>query len=196
MDKCSETIIVNGTTMLLSDYRKMKRSQSTIVKPKKKEVVVSEVKILSSDIQYMVGKVKLIKSLYAYYDHAYKQWGNIGKRIINLREIRKPFVMFRVKVREMSHTMDMIVEESKRNKKSVYQLIRKLAYQLDDVKNCMEDLFKGIQESCVVQRFAYHECISGNHKRLGLKVLMSRSMSAQQELNKIINSFQIMADKL
>lgn len=193
MEKCSETIIVNGVTMLLVDYRKLKRSQLDI-KPKKKVIVVSEVKILSSDIQYMVGKIRLIKSLYAYYDNAYRQWGNIGKRVINLREIRKPFVMYRAKVREMSHTMDMIVEESKRNKKSVYELIRKLGYQIDDIRICMDELFKGINESCVIQRFYNHECICGCKKRLGLKMLMSRSLSAQKDLTQLISNLQIMAD--
>ena len=193
MDKCSETIIVNGVTMLLADYRKLKRSQLNI-KPKKKVVVISEVKILSSDIQYMVNKIRLIKSLYAYYDNAYRQWGNIGKRVLNLREIRKPFVMYRAKVREMSHTMDLIVSESKKNKKSVYELIRKLGYQIDDIRICMDELFDGINKSCVIQRFYNHECICGSSKRLGLKMLMSRSLSAQKELTQLIANLQIISN--
>ena len=40
-----------------------------------------------------------LKSLSAYYDHAYKQWGTIGQTILNLKEIRPTFVSYRVKVR-------------------------------------------------------------------------------------------------
>ena len=191
----AEYIIVNGVRMSKNDYKKVikeKRSKLNIKKPKK---VLTEINLLPSDIKEMMKKVKLIKSLSAYYDNGYKQWGTIAKRIINLDEIRKPFVLYRIKAREIQKTMEEISAISKKNDKSVYQYIRKLSYQLDDIRTQMDLLFKGVSESGIAYRYKDHECINGSGRRLGLQALMSRSWSATKELNNIITRCQAISDK-
>ena len=167
----AEYIIVNGVRMSMDDYKKVikeKKSKLNIKKPKK---VLTEINLLPSDIKEMMKKVKLIKSLSAYYDNGYKQWGNVAKFIINLDEIRKPFVLYRAKAREIQKTMEEISAISKRNDKSVFQYIRTLSYQLDDLCTQMDLLFKGVSRSGVVAHYANHECIVGCGRRLGCKHL-------------------------
>lgn len=191
----AEYIIVNGVKMSMADYKKVikeKKSKLNIKKPKK---VLTEINLLPSDIKEMMKKVKLIKSLSAYYDNGYKQWGTIAKRIINLDEIRKPFVCYRIKAREIQKTMEEISAISKKNDKSVYQYIRKLSYQLDDICTQMDLLFKGVSRSGIAYRYKDHECINGSGRRLGLQTLMSRSWSATKELNNIIKRCQAISDK-
>ena len=191
----AEYIIVNGVRMSKNDYKKVikeKRSKLNIKKPKK---VLTEINLLPSDIKEMMKKVKLIKSLSAYYDYGYKQWGTIAKRIINLDEIRKPFVLYRIKAREIQKTMEEISAISKKNDKSVYQYIRKLSYQLDDIRTQKDLMVKGVSESGIAYRYKDHECINGSGRRLGLQTLMSRSWSATKELNNIIKRCQAISDK-
>lgn len=191
----AEYIIVNGVRMSMDDYKKVikeKKSKLNIKKPKK---VLTEINLLPSDIKEMMKKVKLIKSLSAYYDNGYKQWGNVAKFIINLDEIRKPFVLYRIKAREIQKTMEEISAISKRNDKSVFQYIRTLSYQLDDLCTQMDLLFRGVSRSGVVAHYANHECIIGCGRRLGLQTLMSRSWSATKELNDIIKRCQEISDK-
>ena len=191
----AEYIIINGVRMSMADYKKVikeKKSKLNIKKPKK---VLTEINLLPSDIKEMMKKVKLIKSLSAYYDNGYKQWGTIAKRIINLDEIRKPFVCYRIKAREIQKTMEEISAISKKNDKSVYQYIRKLSYQLDDICTQMDLLFKGVSRSGIAYRYKGHECINGSGRRLGLQTLMSRSWSATKELNNIIKRCQAISDK-
>lgn len=191
----AEYIIVNGVRMSMDDYKKVIKEKKSKLKIKKPKKVLTEINLLPSDIKEMMKKVKLIKSLSAYYDNGYKQWGNVAKFIINLDEIRKPFVLYRAKAREIQKTMEEISAISKRNDKSVFQYIRTLSYQLDDLCTQMDLLFKGVSRSGIVAHYANHECINGSGRRLGLQTLMSRSWSATKELTNIIKRCQAISDK-
>ena len=183
----SATIIVNGVPMLAKDFRKMKRDNANKGKkstPKKK--VASDMVLMSLDIKAMTKKVNLIKSLSAYYRNAYRQWGTIARDIINIECIRKPFVGYNVKAKEMLATLNEIESISKKNEKAVYQYIEKLSYQLDDIRQYIDDLCSNIIKSGVLEHYKNHECICGEGRRLGLKTLIGRSWGATIELNDII----------
>lgn len=185
-------VTVNGVTMSLKDYRKIIRERKEAAHPKKKEL--TEINLLSSDINTMMKKVKLIRSLSAYYDNAYRQWGTIARDIIKRKEINSPFVMYRVKARELNNTIDSISEIAKKNEKAIYQYIEKLSYQLDDLRICIDNLCKGISKSGVIQLHGDHECINGCGRRLGLQILVSRSWSAMCDINSIIRKCQNISD--
>jgi len=183
----NETIIVNGITMLAKDYRKMKRAKANEGKKKTtKRKKASDMELMSLDIKAMTKKVKLIKSLSAYYTNGYRQWGTIAKNIIQLEGIRKPFVFYNIKVKEMVQTLKEIEEISKRSEKAVYQYVEKLSYQLDDIRQYIDELCSNIIKSGVIERYREHECICGQGRRLGLKTLIGRSWSATMELNNLI----------
>lgn len=183
--KENDFILVNGVKMSLSEYRKQKRAKNPTPN-KKKTNIVSEIKILSSDINSMVKKVKLIRSLSAYYDNAYRQWGKIGSIIINRKEIRLPFVQYRVKAREVDRTMAKIQELAKKNDRTIFAYFEKLSYLMDDISGCITNLMNGIRKSGVMTLHGNHECINGKDRRLGLNVLMSRTYSAIKDIEAII----------
>ena len=192
----TDMIIVNGVSVSLKEYRKSMKAKACVKKTKKVNTSqTSSIKLLPKDISKMMSKVKLIKSLNAYYDNGYRQWGNICKRILNLKEIRTPFVQFRVKARELDALMCSINEISKKGSKDVYDFVRRLSYILEDMSDCINDLGTAVSKCELVTIHHDHECINGNGRRLGLKVLISRTYSSTQELKKIVNNLQYYADK-
>ena len=77
--KQDSKVIVNGVEMSVKEYKAMMREKlgikvDTKKKPKK---AVTEIQLLSEDVLNMYNKLKLMKSLTAYYDNAYRQWGTI-----------------------------------------------------------------------------------------------------------------------
>lgn len=69
----SQYIIVNGVRMTMTEYNKMKRAKN---KAKRKKKELSEIQLLPSDIKTLMRNVKVFKSLVAFYNNGYKQWGN------------------------------------------------------------------------------------------------------------------------
>jgi hypothetical protein len=184
----ANTIVVNGVKMLMSDYRKQMKSAQP--KAKKVKKVKSDIALLQEEVQAMVKKMTLLKSLNAYYDHAYKQWGTIGKDICEHVCIKKHFIAYRQKLREINATMQVIEQASKRSEKAVFAYFEKLWWLLDDMRECIDNLCKGISKSGMLERYRGHECIIGKDKRLGLRVLMGRTWAATKELNVTIKRLQ------
>ena len=186
----TDTIVVNGIRMPMSEYRKrIKAKKNVNTKKVKKEL--TDINLLPNEIKYMMRNVRLLKSLSAYYNNGYRQWGRI---VISQKEISSQFVKFNAKQAEIERTINEIKEISKHNEKAVYAFVRKLSYQLDDIKEIMTALCKAVGYSGVISRFIDHECINGEGRRLGLRTLMSRSYKAVVELEKIIRRCQNISD--
>lgn len=189
----TDTIVVNGIRMPMSEYRKrIKAKKNVNTKKVKKEL--TDINLLPNEIKYMMRNVRLLKSLSAYYNNGYRQWGRIAKLVISQKEISSQFVKFNAKQTEIERTINEIKEISKHNEKAVYAFVRKLSYQLDDIKEIMTALCKAVGYSGVISRFIDHECINGEGRRLGLRTLMSRSYKAVVELEKIIRRCQNISD--
>lgn len=189
----TDTIVVNGIRMPMSEYRKrIKAKKNVNTKKVKKEL--TDINLLPNEIKYMMRNVRLLKSLSAYYNNGYRQWGRIAKLVISQKEISSQFVKFNAKQAEIERTINEIKEISKHNEKAVYAFVRKLSYQLDDIKEIMVELTKAVGYSGVISRFIDHECINGEGRRLGLRTLMSRSYKAVVELEKIIRRCQNISD--
>ena len=189
----TDTIVVNGIRIPMSEYRKrIKAKKNVNTKKVKKEL--TDINILPNEIKYMMRNVRLLKSLSAYYNNGYRQWGRIAKLVISQKEISSQFVKFNAKQAEIERTINEIKEISKHNEKAVYAFVRKLSYQLDDIKEIMVELTKAVGYSGVISRFIDHECINGEGRRLGLRTLMSRSYKAVVELEKIIRRCQNISD--
>ena len=192
-------ITVNGVTMTATEYRKqLKTKQATSNKkqPKKRKAKKreTEITILPAEIKTMLKCAKVMKSLSAYYDHGYRQWGRICRDIINLKEIRPHFVLYRSKATEVEHTINDIADIAKRNQKAVFAFVRKLSWQLEDTKEHMQKLYKGATSSGVIEAFGDHEAINGEGRRLGLRILMIRTFKAVQDLENVIKRLQTIAD--
>lgn len=186
-DKDSK-VLVNGVEMSVKEYKAMMREKLGIkTEPKKNtKKVITEIQLLSEDITNMYNKLKLMKSLTAYYDNAYRQWGTIANNILQHGRIQPYFVKYRCKIRDINETLSSLETASKRNSKMVFHYIEKLSYQLDDIRDIINNLCFGISKSGVMEQYKDHECINGCDRRLGLKIIMSRSWGAIKDLNKLI----------
>lgn len=186
-DKDSK-VLVNGVEMSVKEYKAMMREKLGIkAEPKKStKKTITEIQLLSDDITNMYNKLKLMKSLTAYYDNAYRQWGTIANNILQHGRIQPYFVKYRCKIREINETLSSLETSSKRNSKMVFHYMEKLSYQLDDIRDIINNLCFGISKSGVMEQYKDHECINGCDRRLGLKIIMSRSWGAIKDLNKLI----------
>ena len=183
----SATVVANGVVMNITEYRKSKRS--TLPK-KHKRRVKTEINTLPDEIKVMMRGARVIKSLNYWYENGYAQWGNIAKMILDLKEIRKPFVLFRSRTRGLNETLAEIERLAKRNSKGAVDLLEKCSWQIEDLEESFVKLLDGISNSHVCDIYADHECINGRGRRLGLKELMSRSMTAINSMENTIKELK------
>ena len=179
----SQTIIVNGKKMDLKEYKKSLKK----VNKKRKSKKYTSVTILPSEIKVMMRNVRVLKSLVAYHEHGYRQWGTIANLLMGLREIKTPFNNVVINTKRAIRLIEKINKIAKENDKDVFQYVKKLSWKLDDVKNELDTLINGISSSGVISQFGNHECINGVGKRLGLRILTQRGYKAINELSVICN---------
>lgn len=180
----SQVIVVNGVTMTLKEYRKQTRKATNTKKAKRE---LSAIKMLPNEINYLLKQVKVIKSLGAYYDNGYRQWGTKCRDfVLKHKDMEIPFLNFRLRSRELLAIANDIEKIAKGNEKAVYQYVQKFAWKLEDVQKAMEELYKGVRKSGVLEHFAEYEFVNGTQRRLGLKILMVRSSKAIDDLYAII----------
>ena len=180
----SQMINVNGVMMTLKEYRAKTRK---VAKAKKAKREMSAIKLLPNEINYLMKQVKVIKSLGAYYDNGYKQWGTKCRDyVLNHKDMEIPFLNVRMRSRELFDIAKDIEKISKKGEKAVYQYVQKFAWKLEDVQKAMELLCKGVRKSGVMEHFKDYEFINGTQRRLGLHILVVRSSKAIDDLYQII----------
>lgn len=215
-------VIIGGKKMTMQEYRKYKKEkdkviQSKLSKKKQREINKAkkeakkkretEITILPGIIKNIVKNAGPIKSLAAYYDNAYRQWGTIANLILKLPEIDEPFRLFRVDAYQIVDAIKEISDVAKGNEKAVFHYVQKLSWRLDNTKTKMKILYNGVVSSGVLDQFNDKECINGEGRRLGLRILMTRTFKsldniekAIAELNRIakegLNAFEYRTDKL
>lgn len=181
----SQYIIVNGVRMTMTEYNKMKRAKN---KAKRKKKELSEIQLLPSDIKTLMRNVKVFKSLVAFYNNGYKQWGTIHRELLRIDDMETIFVVVKLRIHEVNSIIENICEISKKKEKSVYAYVQKLSYKMIETKECMQSLYDVVMGTNVINSpFATHEIISGTGRRLGLKILMYKTYDAIAEIDNIIN---------
>ena len=190
----SKTITVDGKVMKLTDYKKLMRQRSkktkktTAVTKKKHE---TEITVLPNEVKNLMKKnAKLVKSLSAYYNNGYRQWGTVAKNIINLKGISTPFTKVNNLSIELNQIFDDINRIAKGNEKAAYQYVLKYSWKLDDLRTSMDELYNGVTESGVLQQFGDRECINGEGRRLGLLTLMRRVSKSIGEFEESIQEIK------
>lgn len=178
----SDIIYVNGEKMSLKAFRKQQRKS---VKSKR---MTNGIRNLPQELKYIMREIKVIKSLGAYYDNGYRQWGTKCRDyVLKLPQISLYFALFKMRSHELNDIAQDIKKISKKGEKAVYQYVQKFAWKLEDVKSAMDSLYKAVRNSGVLEHFANYEFINGNKKRLGLKTLMVRTSIAIDKLDNIIS---------
>ena len=175
---------------LFNSLSKSKQCEIKRVKAAKKSSVNSYV-ALGSEIEDMVSKVRVMESLCSYYRNDFRIWRCIHRDIINEPSISVPYKSYLKQERAISDLVNEIVGIKGR---SVFEYIRRLSWQLEDISSTMDSLRWAVGNSGVISNNIEHECINGEGKRLGLRVLMFRSISAISELKKMSVEFLRIAD--
>lgn len=177
-------ITIGGVTMTTKEYNTMKKKSQAKSKKEKTEKMI---KTLSPYINKLIKNVKVLKSAAAYYDNGYRQWGVICRDIINHPCIKHPFVKFRKSAYDISNLMNDIELIGKKNEKDIFQFIEKLSYKVDDAKTFLGELVRGVCDSRVCEFYANEKCINETGRRLGLAVLMEKTMLSMSEIQTVIN---------
>ncbi len=194
-------IIIEGKKMTMQEYKKYKKEKDAIIqsklsKKKQREIQrakreakkkrETEITVLPNIIKDIVKGAGPIKSLSAYYDNAYRQWGTIATTILNLPEIKAPFVLFRADAYELTKVIEEISTIAKGNEKAVFAYVQKLSWVLDNARGKMKSLYSGVISSGALEQFKDKECINGEGRRLGLRILMNRTFKSMDAIENAI----------
>lgn len=188
----SGLITVNGVTYTEKEWKKLHKKTTTkrtnVVNPK-------TIKQLGIEIKNMLKQVKVLKSLVAYHTHGYRQWGTIATTIMNNREIKTPFAQVVIKTKQAERLVKKIDTIAKKNDYDVFQYVNQLQMRLEELTTELNFLVCGINNSHVTKVYKDHECINGEGKRLGLRILCLRSSKAIDELEIICQRLWDMQEK-
>lgn len=202
-------VTINGQKMTIQEYKKYKKQKEQqmlekLSKAKQKEIArekrkakkkrVTEINILPVAVKAILKNVGPIRSLAAFYDNAYSQWGTIANMVLKLPEIERPYTLYRSDALKVMTTINQIDEEAKRNSKAVYTYVQRLSWELDNLKTKMRMLYSGVMNSGVMVQLGDREIISGEKKRLGLRILMMRTFKGLEEIEKAIKTLDSIAN--
>lgn len=186
-----QTIIVNGVTMTMAEYNKKVRA---LKKAKRKKKELNEIQLLPTDIKTLMRNVKVFKSLVAFYNNGYKQWGTIHRQVLNIDDMGGKFIFVKSSILEINSIIEEICSIAKKREKSVYAYVQKLSYKMNDVKTRLQALYDVVIGTNIINSpFANHEIINGTGRRLGLKILMYKTSDAINEIDAIISRLNDMS---
>lgn len=191
-------IYINGVRMNYAEYKKQLKAKEKAKKDEKKaKQAQALIRQLPPYIDSMIKHIKVLKSLAAYYDNGYRQWGAIARDIINNPFIKSSFLKYRMRTREMNAILEDIRKIGGKNEKNVFQYIEKLSYKIDDMRTEIYSLTRGVNDSRVCEFHKDKECINGNGRRLGLQVLMFKALHSMSKIDELIKELnQIASDGL
>jgi len=206
MAKVSENTIieVNGEKMTIKEWkasvaakqkeRRGKKRFLDLSKPKKVEKKEKEISLIAEEVEKMLKPMIILKSIQVYKNHAYRSWGTIANEILAHDGIRKPMTEYCVRLGELNTLVSDIQTMAKRNEKAVYQYVEKVAWKLDDMKQNIVSIIKGVEKSGVCERFKNHEAIYGEGRQLGLQTVVTKCLKSIGEIETIIESLKNIAD--
>lgn len=206
MAKVSENTIieVNGEKMTIKEWkasvaakqkeRRGKKRFLDLSKPKKAEKKEKEISLIAEEVEKMLKPMIILKSIQVYKNHAYRSWGTIANEILAHDGIRKPMTEYCVRLGELNALVSDIQTMAKRNEKAAYQYVEKVAWKLDDMKQNIVSIIKGVEKSGVCERFKNHEAIYGEGRQLGLQTVVTKCLKSIGEIETIIESLKNIAD--
>lgn len=192
----SNTINVNGVTMTVKEYNKLKKERMSARKTaKKKKAEVSEIKLLPEDVKALLKGVKVFRSLVSFYTHGKKTFGRVYTELMRLNDMGTKFACFRLVATEIDNIVKEIETISKNGEKAAYAYVEKLSYKMNDAHERLQALYDAVMGSNILNSpYVNHEIISGEGRRLGLRILMRRTLEASWEIDNIIAKLKQMSE--
>lgn len=189
-DYNNQVIEIDGVKMTMAQYKayKAKKTKEAKIKERNNKIIP----YLPKFIEHSVKSIKLLKTIHSYYRNAYRQWGIIGRDIIEHPCLNHSFVMYVAKYNDIVKNIAAIEKIGKRNDKDIYQYIEKLAYNVDDLKSIIDNLSNGIIESRLLDNLSLKdkEAINGNGRRLGLQTICCRVYDCTSKMNEAIKKLE------
>jgi len=193
------TIIVDGVKMTMTEfnatYRKEKKAKKKKKATKVSDTNTKEISAVAEQIEKLLKPMTTLKSIQVYKSHAYRSWGKIANEILAHKGISKPMATYSVKYGELNALLAEIQKMAKRNERAAYQYVEKMAWKLDDMKEDIKSLMKGVEESGVCERFKDHEAIYGAGRQLGLATVVIKCLKTIGEMEDVIGTLQKIADE-
>lgn len=193
MESENATIVVEGIKYTMKEWKKIKAKKA------KEEAIVERNKkiepLLPQFCKDMVGEFSLAKSLVAYYNNGYRQWGNVVKEILAMPNVEHNFVLLKKHYSEALKALNAI-KNARSNTRNYSAMLDTLWYRLDDCRTDVDNLSNAIVDSNVLTNpfYANKECIFGEGRRLGLRTLISRTMLALNDMHVAISMIRIASD--
>lgn len=188
----TDKITINGVTMTLAEFKKMKRSEKA---KKRKKKMKTEIQLLPQDVNYLLKDIKVVDSLIAFHRNGYRQWGRIHKELMKVDNMERTFILLNSVNNEVKTILSEIESSAKRSNKATYGIIRELSYKLTKLGEQLNILFITVHDSNIINSpFNSHEIINGTNRRLGLKILLMRTDTALNNMVSIINKLQDMSN--
>jgi hypothetical protein len=175
------TITTAEGTITISE-KEWKKQNRKPTKKNNKVVNTKTIKQIPIEVKNLMKQVKVLKSLVAYKENGYKQWGTIANTIMNMRGVKMPFEQVVIKTKQAERLIKKIDTIAKANDYDVFQYVNRLQLRLEELTTQLNLLVNGITSSHVTKVFKDHEAINGEGRRLGLRILCLRSTKAVDEL--------------
>ena len=175
------TITTAEGTITISE-KEWKKQNRKPTKRNTKIVNTKTIKQIPIEVKNLMKQVKVLKSLVAYKENGYKQWGRIANDIMNMRGVKMPFEQVVIKTKQAERLIKKIDTIAKANDYDVFQYVNQLQLRLEELTTELNLLVNGINASHVTKVFKDHEAINGEGRRLGLRILCLRSRKAVDEL--------------
>lgn len=186
-----QSIVINGVKMTVKAYNKIKSQKNAGKKKAKKRQTTTDIKELVESIKKIIREAAPIKSLAAYYDNGYRQWGKIVEEFVfNNRYIKKPFASFRITARELYNIINELDKLSKKNDSCIFEYIDMLRYKMMDIDDEMIKLNKAITESGICEICQNEKFINEKGRRLGLRTLLINANISVYKLKESIEKIQ------
>lgn len=138
------TITVNGVTMTIAEYKKMKRPKKATKKRVRRTGNFGttgphkEISALALEVEELIKSAAPFKSLSVFYHHAYRSYGTISEEI--MKPFRKEYTAYQSKYREVERLIDVMHDCARKKENEVYDFAIQLAWKVDDMKEALNNL--------------------------------------------------------
>lgn len=184
-------IIKEKKTMSIPPYDKHMLDGLTYVDPR--SAIAFMRSAISSDVFQRNSPYSIVRKLVKFFDkeEGILRHGRAGSAIIMKaieadRNVRKAKTYLMVKDSEL---ISLLYEQKIYNG---HELVERVSWKLQEIVEQINELYKALSRSGIIERFHEYEGIKGSKdgRQLGLKDLMHRSMLKMSELNDFISRLE------
>lgn len=151
--------------------------------------------LMSYFVEDTTKNLSCIKSLVAFRENAKRQWGIIADTLFDTKGLSAAFR----KILNENKKLNGYLSELKRlrSRNAISSCIEDITYTLDNIKIFIAELSDIVTKSDIFNRpiFADAKILNENGKRLGLKILIQRSNSSIQQIERAVTKLTLLNER-